>query len=170
MPSRYRQQPEYQWYERGDANGMRPAAMPAFNIDNASQNRVIFGAGELYCRFSNDDGVTLCRDRHRWSSMGALKKHVRDAHEVAVAESHPGGLKAKDDLAMIEYWANIYKLSHGTAAEVATPRKAKAVAKDNDLFEIPTNTGSDGSVIPDFVRMKANMGIQPNEPCSACAT
>ncbi|KAI1171365.1 hypothetical protein F4777DRAFT_57132 [Nemania sp. FL0916] len=125
MPSVYRESLEYKWYEAGDALGLRHGAMPPFNTDN--QGRVTLAAGEVFCRYSDDDGKSLCHDRHKFSSIGALKKHIRSAHHSIVAESHPGGLNTRDDRLTFEYWRNVYLLTHGTEAVPETPRKAKAV-------------------------------------------
>ncbi|KAI1753917.1 hypothetical protein F4782DRAFT_57231 [Xylaria castorea] len=131
MPSNYRKTVPYQWYLGGDAEGLRQHAMPAFHTDN--QGRIVLGAGELFCRVSIDGGATLYMDRHKFSSLGALKKHIRTAHEIEVAESHSGGLTARDDQLTAKYWMDIYNLSNGTTAKPAPPRKAKAVVKDNAL-------------------------------------
>ncbi|KAI1203350.1 hypothetical protein F5X97DRAFT_318484 [Nemania serpens] len=131
MPSQYRKTPSYQWYLRGDAEGNRPPGMPAFNIDD--QGRVVLAAGELFCRVSVDRHQTLCMDRHKFSSLGALKQHIRDAHEMQPAGSHAGGLTAREDQATAKYWKDVYDFSNGAAAEPRAPRKTKVVLGENAL-------------------------------------
>lgn len=71
--------------------------------------------GEIYCRFSQDGGITLCQDvcmslpqrftcypnttqKHKWSSMSALKKHFRDTHGMESApQSRNGSLSSRED-------------------------------------------------------------------------
>ncbi|KAI1157527.1 hypothetical protein F5B18DRAFT_657577 [Nemania serpens] len=129
MPSQYRNTPHYQWYLRGDAEGKRAEGVPAFNMDN--QGRVVLAAGELFCRVSIDEDQTLCMVRHKFSSLGALKKHIRQAHDIQPAESHPGGLTSREDQAAAKYWREVHDFSNGTTAEPQAPRKTKAVLKDN---------------------------------------
>ncbi|KAI1174389.1 hypothetical protein F4777DRAFT_580075 [Nemania sp. FL0916] len=169
MPSVYRQSMGYKWYDGGDAQGLRQGGLPAFNTDN--QGRITLSAGELFCRCPGDDGKTLCNNRNKFSSLGALKKHIRGAHQCDVAVSHPGGLTVRDDRLTYEYWRDIYKLAHGTDAVPETPRKAKAVWKDTDLLPIPYVEGEDGPTnVIDYDKMKENVGIEGYDKCTACRT
>ncbi|KAI0459246.1 hypothetical protein F5B21DRAFT_455987 [Xylaria acuta] len=168
MPSSYRDTPAYKWYIAGDDKGDRPRAMPPFNTDG--QGRVVLSAGEVFCRVSEDGGETLCHDRHKFSSLGALKKHIRTAHEIEPADSHPGGLKARDDVLTAKYWKDIHTLSTGTAAEPQTPRKAKAVLKDSNLFPVPYKAAEDGTRTLDVDQMRGNVGLTDGDKCAGCAT
>ncbi|KAI1116378.1 hypothetical protein F5Y14DRAFT_80911 [Nemania sp. NC0429] len=75
-------------------------------------------------------------DRHRFSSLGALKKHIRKAHNVQPAESYAGGLSAREDQATAKYWKDMHNYIKGTAGEPYAPRKMKAVLKENALIAI----------------------------------
>ncbi|RWA04892.1 hypothetical protein EKO27_g10214 [Xylaria grammica] len=77
--------------------------------------------------------------RHKFSSLGALKKHISTSHDTAVAKSHPGGLTSKDDQATASK-ENIGRVFtaffNDTIAEPETLRKARAVVKNAWIFPI----------------------------------
>ncbi|KAI1818001.1 hypothetical protein GGS20DRAFT_426866 [Poronia punctata] len=168
MPSRYRDTEAYKWYLAGAQDGKRARNLPAFNTDG--QGRVVLAVGEVFCRVSDDGGRTLCHDRHKHSSGGALKKHIRTGHELEVAPSVPGGLTMKDDQATMRYWDNIKRMADGEDLVLQTPRKAKAIALDSLLKNLPYKEDDEGNPIIDFSAMRNIAGLEDKVACTVCAS
>ncbi|KAK2013282.1 hypothetical protein LZ32DRAFT_604570 [Colletotrichum eremochloae] len=147
MPSMYRNTAGYRWYSDGNE---RPNGLVSHETDD--QGRVIIAAGEVWCRVAvkwsevpsdnpNDPPErkeTLCFDRHLWSSLGALKKHLKEAHDLEVAPSAAGSLKAADDQKAAIFYDALYKLSQGIKVELNTPRKANAILNDRVIKQSPS--------------------------------
>ncbi|EON96177.1 hypothetical protein UCRPA7_8332 [Phaeoacremonium minimum UCRPA7] len=153
MPSNYRTTAAFKWYEQGAADGMRPSRLPEYETDG--QGRVQVAVGEKYCRASDDDGETLCPNRKAWSSLGALKKHIKVAHGLEVAPSVQGSLTSFEDNKMAKFYRDMYRLATGEDVELSTPRKAKAVAADKEaLLALPLKENG----TPDFDKMKNATG------------
>ncbi|KAK2031152.1 hypothetical protein LX32DRAFT_637479 [Colletotrichum zoysiae] len=146
MPSTYRYTDGYRWYSEGNE---RPSGLVSYEVDE--QGRVIIAAGEVWCRVafdwrevpSDDPNGTpkreaiLCHDAHRWSSLGALKKHIKEAHELEVAPSAAGGLSSADDQKTSRFYNGLHRLSKGMKVNLVTPRKARAIMEDRELHNSP---------------------------------
>ncbi|KAI1170822.1 hypothetical protein F4777DRAFT_91116 [Nemania sp. FL0916] len=164
MGSQYYNTPAYQWYLRGDADGLRPPRMPAFKTDH--EGRIALAVGELFCRVSEDDGNTLCRDRRKFSSVAALKRHIREAHQLEPVKGISGRMTNREDELTAQYWKDIYDVSNGFAAE----REPDPPRRAGNLIPIPFNIASDGTKIPDIIAMKANVRLAADGQCTSCAT
>lgn len=95
--------------------------------------------------------------KRKWSSLGALKKHITNDHKIEVAPSHSGALKGDADretnstsfpnhfyfdhiltLVIPGFYRNMKLLATGTDTSLNTPRKTKAIVKDRHILDIPT--------------------------------
>ncbi|KAH7328798.1 hypothetical protein B0I35DRAFT_404116 [Stachybotrys elegans] len=132
MPSVYRSTPAFLWY---NATSERPAGLPNYEIDGLG--RVVMVAGEVFCRFHSAETGRICTDSHRWSSLGALKKHLRDAHKVAAAPSSAGSLSSAHDQKTADFYHDLKRRAEGEDVASSTPRKPQAIANDAALFTVP---------------------------------
>ncbi|KAK2036442.1 hypothetical protein LZ31DRAFT_561133 [Colletotrichum somersetense] len=146
MLSTYRYTDGYRWYSEGNK---RPSGLISYEVDD--QGRVIIAAGELWCRAAFDwrevpsdepNGspkreAILCLDAHRWSSLGALKKHIKEAHELEVAPSAAGALSSAEDQRTAAFYDGLHRLFQGMKVNLVTPRKARAIVEDRQLHNLP---------------------------------
>ncbi|KAI0145566.1 hypothetical protein GGR57DRAFT_506760 [Xylariaceae sp. FL1272] len=129
MRNSYRQTPEFSWYIAGDANGDRCDGLPPHTPDD--NDRITLAAGEVFCRVATDNGTSLCKTRHKFSSRSALAKHIIEVHDINVNERRAGALSKPDSQAAARFYQHMYQLAHNQAVEVETPRKAKAARNGN---------------------------------------